>query len=730
VLAAPLLIGSRLVGAIAIVHSDPDRQFGPEELQLLELFAPQAAIAIENARLYTAEHSRAVEQQALIETLQDLAGELDVDRVLQRVLERAVSLLHVTGGELATFDEARGELTIRASYGMEHDAAGTRMRVGEGAMGHVAQAREPLIIPSYQEWSGHSLQYEQGSVQAVMAAPLLIGNRLVGVIASVHSDPARQFGAEDLRLLQLFAPQAAIAIENARLYEGSQRFYEALVMNNPVAVVHLDRDFRIVSCNPAFESLFGYSMDDIRGADIDPLVSAPLAAGDAAEFTRRTRGGQIAHGMGSRRRADGSLVEVEIFSIPVSVGGDVVGNIAIYHDITDLLQARRDAELANQTKSRFLANMSHELRTPLNAVIGYSEMVQEEIEQLGHEHLVPDLERIRAAGRHLLGLINDILDLSKIEAGKIELYLETFDVEVLVREVAATMQPLVAKNGNLLVIEGHEGAGTMHSDVTRIRQILLNLVSNAAKFTEAGRIRLRVVREQGDAPEQDWITMMVEDTGIGMTPDQLSRLFDAFTQAEASTASRYGGTGLGLDISRRFARMLGGDLGATSASGAGSRFLLRLPAHAHDAPPLQEPEPEEQGSGEAGVALIVDDDPGTLRLLQRILAREGFHVVQCQNGSGAVAAALEARPDFITLDVLMPGTDGWAVLRALKADPLLAGIPVIMLSVLDERGVAASLGATEFLTKPVDRQQLTTLAARYRRQAGVGEVEGGQRARQ
>jgi PAS domain S-box-containing protein len=720
VLAAPLLIGSRLVGAIAMVHSDSSRHFGEEDLGLLELFAPQAAVAIENARLFTAEHRRAVEQQALIETMQDLAGELELDRLLERVLERAVSLLHVTGGELATFDEDRGELTIRASYNMEHNAVGTRMPVGEGAMGHVAQSREPLIIPCYQEWSGRSASYGQSMVQAVVAAPLMIGGRLVGVIASVHSDTARKFGAEDLRLLQLFAPQAAIAIQNASLYEASQRSYEALVLNNPVAVVNLDLDFRVISCNPAFESLFGYRIEEIRGEHIDPLVSVPLHDGNAAEFTRRTQAGQTARGMGSRRRSDGSVVEVEIFSIPVHVAGKAVGYIAMYHDISELLEARREAELANQTKSRFLANMSHELRTPLNAIIGYSEMVHEEVAELGHDHLLPDLERIRSAGRHLLGLISDILDLSKIEAGRIELYLETFELASVIEDVAATVRPLMEQNGNRLELEVPAAAGVMHSDVTRIRQILLNLLSNAAKFTDGGGIRLTVLRE-AIAGEEDWVTIAVEDSGIGMTPEQVGRLFEAFTQAEASTSSRYGGTGLGLDISRRFARMLGGDLGATSEAGTGSRFVLRLPARtlpagqpaAGDAV-LQE---EEQGSGEAGVVLVIEDDAGTQRLIRRTLAREGFRVLQSLSGRDGLVAARAERPDVITLDVMMPGMDGWSVLRALRADPQLSGIPVVMLSVLDERGVAASLGATEFLTKPVDRQHLAAIVNRYRRPA-------------
>ncbi|HMA43577.1 MAG TPA: GAF domain-containing protein, partial [Gemmatimonadales bacterium] len=410
VMAGPLLIGNRLVGAIASVHADASREFGETDLRRLMMFAPQAAIAIENARLFTAERRRAEEQQALLDTMQDLSGELELERVLSRVLERAVSLLGVTGGELATYDESRKDLQIVASHNLETNAVGTRMALGEGAMGRVAQTHEPLIIPRYQEWDGHSTKYERGSIQSVMAAPLLIGTRLVGAIASVHSDPSRQFGPEDLRLLQLFAPQAAVAIENARLYAAAQQYFESLMRNNPVAIVNVDLEGRITSCNPAFERLFGYREADVIGHDLDQLVTTEETLGEAQAYTDRAmQGGSVAGGIGRRRRKDGSIVDVEIASIPITVGDERVGMIGLYHDISELLQARREAEAANETKSRFLASTSHELRTPLNAIIGYSEMLQEQVEEDGRAEYLPDLGKIHSAGQHLLSVINDIL---------------------------------------------------------------------------------------------------------------------------------------------------------------------------------------------------------------------------------------------------------------------------------------------------------------------------------
>ena len=712
VMAAPLLIGDRLVGAIASVHADPTRNFGERELRRLTMFAPQAAIAIENARLFTAEHRRAGEQKALLDTLTDLAGELELSKVLERVLARAVALLGVTGGELATWDEARRELVVVASLNMDTSAVGARMAAGEGAMGRVVQTHEPLIIPRYQEWEGRSEQYTQSTVQAVMVTPLLIGSRLVGALASVHSDPTRIFGPQDLQLLQLFAPQAAIAIENARLFDSSQRYYEALVRNNPVAIVNVDLANAITSCNPAFERLFGYAEADVIGKNLDDLLTTAETREEARAYTRETAAGGKAAGTARRRHQDGRLVDVELLSVPVLVGGERVGMMALYHDITELLKARRDAETANSAKSQFLASMSHELRTPLNAIIGYSEMLEEEAEEQGHSAYGADLQKIRAAGRHLLALINDVLDLSKIEAGKLELYLETFELRPTIEDVAATIRPLLEKNGNRLVLEAPETLGTMRSDLTRVRQVLLNLLSNASKFTDHGTITLAAARQGGE------IRFEVRDSGIGMTPEQLGRLFEAFTQAEASTSKKYGGTGLGLVITRRFCQLLGGEVSVTSVPGESSTFTVRLPAEVRDAAVTAPTAP----TSPSGTVLVIDDDPAARAITRRVLSREGYGVVEAANGESGLRLARELHPELITLDILMPGMDGWAVLAGLKADPALAGIPVILQTILEDRNLGFALGASEYLTKPIDRKRLAALVKRYVPSPAAGAV--------
>ncbi len=396
-----------------------------------------------------------------------------------------------------------------------------------------------------------------------------------------------------------------------------------------------------------------------------------------------------------------------------------------------LRKSQQIALAATEAKSQFLATMSHELRTPLNAIIGYSEMLQEEATDLGHEGFIPDLKKINSSGKHLLVLINDILDLSKIEAGKMELYLETFELTSLLQEVTATAQLLVQKKSSKLETRFSPDLGTIRADVTKVRQTLFNLLSNACKFTERGTITLEAFREASNSPPngKGWIVFRVIDTGIGMTSEQIGRLFHAFTQADASTVRKYGGTGLGLAITRHFCRMMGGEVSVTSEPGKGSVFTIRLPAEVSDpkaqtSAPLT---PTSQVSGSTSgtpraTVLVIDDDPHVRDLMQRTLAKEGFHIEGAVDGYSGIEMAKRLRPAIITLDVMMPGLDGWAALTLLKGDPATASIPVIMMTIVDDQHIGFALGASDYFTKPIDWPRLTRALQKYRKSGSSQSV--------
>jgi signal transduction histidine kinase/DNA-binding response OmpR family regulator len=399
-------------------------------------------------------------------------------------------------------------------------------------------------------------------------------------------------------------------------------------------------------------------------------------------------------------------------------------------DITDrrraeaeVAKARDAAETANRTKSLFLANMSHELRTPLNAIVGYSEMLQEEAAERHLQDFSSDLQKISSSGRHLLGLINDILDLSKIEAGKMELSLEIFDIATLIGEVASTIGIQAAKNGNALEVSHAPDIGVMRGDLSKVRQGLFNLVSNAAKFTHNGKISVVADRQVMDGSE--WIQFRVSDTGIGLAAEQIVRLFQPFTQADASTTRRFGGTGLGLALTRRFCQMMSGDVTVHSVPGEGSVFTIKLPATLHD------PEPELLGGGMSRgtslllpaeeqpqpalrtCVLVIDDDPLQRDLMQRYLAKEGYTVRTASGGAQGLQLARTLLPAAITLDVMMPDMDGWSVLSTLKSEAALRDIPVIMLTMVDDPVRGFTLGASDYATKPVNRRKLSKILQKY-----------------
>ncbi|HKN10871.1 MAG TPA: GAF domain-containing protein, partial [Pseudomonadota bacterium] len=553
-LAVPMLKGDDLVGTITLYRLE-FKPFTDKQIALVETFADQAVIAIENVRLFdevqarTRELSRSIDElRALGEVSQAVNSTVDLETVLTTIVAKATQLSNTDAGAIYVFDESAQEFQLRATYGMDDTIIAAirdrHIRLGETAIGRAVEQRRPTQIPDVQKDPSSVLDViVRAGFRAHLSVPLLATDRIVGALVVRRREPG-EFSKNTVDLLQTFGAQSVLAIQNARLF----------------------------------------------------------------------------------------------------------------HEIE---QKSRQLAEASQHKSQFLANMSHELRTPLNAIIGVTEMLREDAEALKQD--TEPLDRVLGAGRHLLALINDILDLSKIEAGRMELHLESFPLVPLIEDVAKTMEPMAAKNRNRIVVDCPPDLGIMHVDQTRFRQALLNLASNANKFTEHGTVAIAAQSQRLDG--RDWITIAVTDTGIGMTPDQMGRLFQEFSQADASTSRKYGGTGLGLAISKRFCQMMGGDITVESTPGQGSTFTIRLPrtvessekatiaAHGKQA---SQPPDQRAEKTETPLILVVDDDATVRELVERHLERSGFAVVTAGGGQEGLRLVRELRPAAVTLDIMMP----------------------------------------------------------------------------
>ena len=541
-------------------------------------------------------------------------------------------------------------------------------------------------------------------------------------------------------------------IANVKEREAEMR---AVVETAPDPILAINADGTIEAGNPASARIFGVDLRSLPSTPIEALVPALTAS----RLIESAKSGELREATELEGRRGGELFPIEV-ALGVLGESSRARYVLILRDVTERHASRQALELArdealeaNRAKSAFLANMSHELRTPLNAVIGYSEIILEEIDAIADEGgpaadavdpFRPDLKRIRSAGKHLLALINDILDLSKIEAGKMTTHIELFDISELLDDVAATVAPLARQNFNTLTMTLDPDLRYMRSDPTKVRQIAFNLLSNACKFTRQGQVKVDARRDT----EADQIVISVTDTGIGMTPEELKQIFEAFTQADTSTTREFGGTGLGLTITRHFASLLGGTIEVESHKDQGTTFTVRLSAdlRANEIPrddveddaerprTLSTPGQTADALTDAGlsralgdVVLVIDDDPTVRDLLRRMLEREGFEVVCAASGTEGLHLAAELHPAAITLDVMMPQLDGWSTLARLKSDPKLEAIPVIMVTMVSETSRGYALGADHYLMKPIDRDALLSILQRYRsdEEHGASAPEGG-----
>jgi adenylate cyclase len=560
----------------------------------------QAADRLEQqVKQRTAELAQSVEElRALGDVTQAVNSTIDLQTVLSTIVAKATQLSGTEAGAIYVFDDGAQEFRLRATYGMDDaiiaEIRDRHMHIGETAIGKAAAQRRPIQIPDVQNDPSSPVLdvIVRAGFRALLTVPLLAKDRIVGALVVRRKQPG-EFPTSTVDLLQTFAAQSVLAIQNANLF-----------------------------------------------------------------------------------------AEVE--------------------------EKSRQLQLASEHKSQFVASMSHELRTPLNAIIGLTEVMFTNAARFGTEKAQEPLQRVHRAGTHLLGLINQVLDLSKIEAGKLELNPATVKLAPLIDEVIGTARHLAEQNKNRLLIEAPDNLGALTVDPMRLRQILLNLLSNACKFTKQGEVKLKARRL---VDGRNWIEFAVADTGIGMTAEQQAKLFEEFTQADSSTAQRYGGTGLGLAITRKLARMMGGDVTVASEPGKGSVFTVRLPGGV-DTPATNSTEGTRPQGGDC--VLVVDDDATARELIADRLKAEGFSVVTAAGGLEGLKLAKELRPIAITLDVMMPDLDGWSVLAALRQDGELAEIPVVMVTILDEQRRAASLGAVGYLAKPIDRERLHRLIGRFR----------------
>jgi signal transduction histidine kinase/CheY-like chemotaxis protein len=601
--AVPMLKDQDVIGVIAI-YREEIRPFTDKQIELVTNFASQAVIAIENVRLLTELRARTDELghsvgelRALGEVSRAVNSTLDLKTVLDTIVAKATQLSGTETGAIYVHDDTTNEFALRATYGMSEDliAAINDQHVGfSDAVREATDQREPVQVADLRDEPPSPAQEVmlRAGYRSRLIVPLIGADQVVGALVVRRRQPG-EFTKSAIDLLQTFAAQSVLAIQNANLF-------------------------------------------------------------------------------------------------------------------TEVEEKGRQLELASQHKSQFVASMSHELRTPLNAIIGLTEMMVSNAARFGTEKAQEPLRRVHRAGNHLLGLINQVLDLSKIEAGKLELSPESVNLAPLIDEVIGTARQLAEQNKNRLVVEAQEKLGALTVDPMRLRQILLNLLSNACKFTTQGEVALRV-RKVADG--RNWVEFAVADTGIGMTAEQQAKLFEEFTQADSSTARRYGGTGLGLAITRKLARMMGGDATVASEPGKGSVFTVRLPSGA---------EPVARSATNGGrppstdCVLVVDDDATARELIADQLKAEGFSVATAAGGLEGLKLAKDLRPIAITLDVMMPDLDGWSVLAALRQDPELAEIPVIMITILDEHRRGVALGAAGYLTKPIDRERLHRMISRFR----------------
>ena len=701
----PLVVGGRATGVVSLQNVDRTHAFGEDDQRLLTTLAGSLSVALDNARLLHETRQRLAELATVNSVGQALASQLDLDALIELVGEQVRGTFEADLAYVALHDRPSGRIDFAYYYERGQRRDEPSIAYGEGLTTRILESRAPLLLNRSPQFEKHEAWQVGTPVRSFLGVPILLGEAAIGVISVQSIEEEGRFGETDSRLLATIAANVGVAIQNARLFsevERQRQYLESLVAISPAAVVVMDADERVTDWNPAAAELFGYSAEEALGRPIDDLVFDETHLDEGREVTREAMAAGRAGRITQRRRKDGTPVDVELMLVPLTVDGSHVGFLGIYHDVTELQRARQEAEAATQAKSAFLATMSHEIRTPMNAVIGMTDLLLG-TELTGEQREFAEV--VRSSGDALLHVIDDILDYSKIEAGKLDLEREPFSVRECVEGALDIVAPRAWEKGIELgcLIEEDAPAGIL-GDKARLRQVLLNLLSNAVKFTEAGEVVV-LVEAEPSGPGSYGLELSVRDTGIGIAPDRMDRLFTSFSQVDASTTRRFGGTGLGLAISKRLVELMGGTISVESEQGSGSTFRIALAAEAAEAPsaiPLNDGLLHLAGKR----ILVVDDNATNREIVARHARSWGMEPVVAELPSEALALVEAGEPfDVAVLDMMMPEMDGLALGGEIRNRRSEQDLPLLLLTSLGRLQQSTGVFSAQ-LAKPFKASQL------------------------
>ncbi len=791
-LGVPLKANGRTLGVVAVQSYHEDMQLTEHDKELLTLVGQHIATALSRVRAIEETRQRNAELELVNDIGQALVKQLDFHAIIELVGERVRALFSPADILIGLHDRQTHQIHVPYSIEHNDRRTAAPYMCNTGLTAHVLHSGQPLVLGTWAEHRRFGVHpsrtfFEPAPADSWMGVPLITGDEVIGIIALKCAEQYA-FTHANLRLLSTLAASMSVALENARLFEETKRLFQAEQRRarETAALADVGREISASLDLPTvLQRIAARAQELLHGQDVvlrllEPDGSLPVvvALGKYADVNKAWLG-HLGHGLtghiaqsGAAEIVNEPMYDPRVIFIsetadreaeamllaPLLAREHVIGVMTIWRDklvsgpfdqsdldfviglarqaaiaienarlFNETQQARSAAEHANQSKSAFLANMSHELRTPLNAIIGFTRIVQRKAMDSLPAKQLDNLDKVLASADHLLGLINTILDIAKIEAGRMDVQPTTFDPVELVTMCIDTTQPLL-RPGVTLMIDGAAHLPPIFADQDKVKQILLNLLSNAAKFTHEGTVTLRVRTERSepgtsadDEVFNSRFTVLFEviDTGIGIAEDALEHIFDEFQQADSSTTRKYGGTGLGLSISRHLAQLLDSELTATSTLGSGSIFTLRLPIRHGDTPPsthaassANAAAAEARTQNEQPIVLAIDDDPDAIELLQENLAGTDYRVVAARGGDEGMQKAKELHPYAITLDVMMPDKDGWQVLHELKHDPATRDVPVILLTIVDTKALGYQLGATDYLLKPLDHEVVLAALAR------------------